>query len=201
MKYLNQLILTTLIIIVGSLASAGMSPSIDVVRVFKSDVFGTDKPAVVTLRITGENQASPFMWSITVERSSDILFAAEHDDKWLDKFFSDGGYIDECEGYAECKQKWYFDDISFLLQDALKKINRTDRPLKKWEADTLHILADEFLEKKGLDQTKRSAVLTEMVNLLSSSYISFCPPYTPVQQDTCYMYVPSLGYFVPYWDD
>ena len=201
MKYLNQLISTALIIIIGSSASAGMSAGINVVHVFKSDIFGTDKPAVVTLRIIGENQSYPFMWSIIVEKSSDTLFAAKHDDEWLDKFFSDKGYIDGCEGYAECKHKWYFNDLPFLLQNALSKINRVDRPVEKWEIDTLQILAGEFLEKKGLDQTNRSAVLTEMLSLLSSNYISFCPPYTPVQQDTCFMYVPSLGYFVPYWDD
>jgi hypothetical protein len=196
-----EIMVTIVTVMIVNFASAATPADVDVVRSFSSDIFGDSKPAIVTLRIYGKEKTRPFKWSVTVEKSSRIIFSTTHDDEWLDKFFSDEGYVEGCTGYTECKRKWYFSDLPLYLRNSLEKKNNGGKSIEKWEIDTLKEMADNFLKKKGLDRAHRSAVLKEMINLFSGSYVSFCPPYTSVHQEACYMFVPSLGYFVPYWAD
>ena len=199
MKRLIYLILAALILIIANVSATEKSDRVDEVRVFKTDLLGMSEPMVITLRIIGESFTSPFKWSIIISNSTGTLFSIEHDDEGWDD--NDDGYGGECKGYTECKRQWYFHDLPGFLKNSIKNIDHTVRPVEEWEVDVLKLLAGEFLKKKRMNPSRRSAVIKEMLDLLPTQYLRFCPPLHPEQNDACYMYVPSLGYFVPYWDD
>ena len=65
--------------------------------------------------------------------------------------------------------------------------------------DVLVEEASEFLKTKGLSEERRKAALDEMLMLLADRFDTLSFPTSPVSGDRSFMYVPSLGYFVPYW--
>src|SRR5262249_57485744 len=63
-------------------------------------------PLRTTLQVSGAGPKAPFHWSVTISDSNgSILFRTEHDDRAIDQFFGDDGFIDGCRGYDACKTK------------------------------------------------------------------------------------------------
>ncbi len=155
----------------------------------------------VLLRITGESINKPLSWSVTVKDGSKTLFAATHDDTWLDGFFGDESYIDSCADYLSCKKKWYFTELPDLVFKGVFRTNKKTRSPEQWEISALRDLAGDYLEKQNLTPTQRGKAIEEMEHLLIQSYGQIILPKSPVEMDSSYMYVPTLGYFVPYWND
>jgi hypothetical protein len=183
------------------LAFAALGSPLD--KPYAFDVDLTDPPGKVhvVLSYAGSMEA-PITWSILVVTiSGSNVFSVEHNDAGLDSFFGDEGYMAGCSGYAACKEMWYGADLPENVRDAFSTVRGTEQRVEDWQIAALRSLATEFLNRKGVPSDILTSALEEMIRLRSQSFTSFCPPQSPVQDDSCYMYVPKLGYFVPYWDD
>lgn len=185
--------------------TSGAAPAlVNEVHSYKMTIEPDTPQATVTLRVNGASMQAPFKWSVVVTNvTGNVLFQVEHDDAWLDKFFGDDGYINGCKGHEECKQKWYFQDLPKTVSESFNFVKPlTSKKLEKWEIDSLNSEAGEFLKNKGLSESKRSAVIAEMESLMiNGKYAEIWLVDSPVQQGSNFMYVPSLGYFVPFWHD
>ena len=61
------------------------------------------------------------------DSSGSVLFRSEHDDRNLDQFFGDEGYVDDCKGYDSCKNKWYFQDLPKEVSRAITILDEPNR--------------------------------------------------------------------------
>lgn len=183
-----------------SQANEHTSP-INFVRTFEIPQLQETPPAKATLRVWGKALRAPFTWTVTVEGQGGIYFSAKRDDAWLNSFFADQGYLDGCSEYEECKKKWYFSELPDSIQKSIQWSSGRQSPPEDWELSTLESLAEEFLIQKKLKPAQRTKVIAEMKELLEQGFVSLAVPISPVQDDSSFMYVPSLGYFVPFWDD
>ena len=155
----------------------------------------------ITLKITAKSFNSPFHWSVSIANNTGTLFSAYRDDTWLDGFFGDDGYIEGCKGYAECKKKWYFNDLVASVLGAGTSVGSSMKRREDWELISLDNNSQQYLLEKGLPVDRIKQIQTEMKMSLSSGFSQFVIPISPVQDDSIYMYVKSLNYFVPYWND
>jgi hypothetical protein len=173
---------------------------LDRVWTFKKQSVNAPNPITITLRVRGTTKDVPFLWSVQVTNTNgSLLFSAERDDQRIDQFFSDEGYMPKCEGYRECKDRWYFEELPKDVADGMKIIDHSNRPVETWEYDALVTLAGDFLRNKGLSAERSSAVIAEMSSMLAGRFDALYIPLDPAQEDSTFMYVPSVGYFVPYW--
>jgi hypothetical protein len=127
------------------------------------------------------------------------LFQSEHDDRDLDQIFGAEGFVDGCKGYEACKNKWYFEELPKEVAGAITIVDRGS--FDQSERDALVRQADEFLKGKGLSDKQRGAVIEEMLTLHTGRFDSLVLPEDPVVGGNVFMYVPSLGYFVPYYHE
>ncbi len=165
----------------------------------KTSVHGKN-PLAITLRVTGTASTTPFERTVTVTDSEGAtLFFATRNDRDIDQFFGEEGFYNGCTGYQECKNKWYFEELPEIVENALVIVDRSSSPAEDWEHEILADLAGRFLEDKGLPTEQRAAVLNEMRALLSAQYDSLHIPEDPNSAGASHMYVPSLALFVPYF--
>lgn len=75
------------------------------------DVTGDSISEVIVLNLKGESWQKPFKWILTINSKGIEIFKYQSDDKWLDAFFADEGYVDNCTDYLSCKKKYYEKDI------------------------------------------------------------------------------------------
>lgn len=178
------------------------SQAINYEKHFVKSLVGAKEQEII-LKINGESINKPFKWSVTIKDETGTLFYTEHDDAWLDKFFGDDGYMIGCIGYLECKEKWYFKDIEMAVNNSIKQINYPENgPVyQPWRSGTLETIAKSYLREKSFSESQIQKIINEMAAELQTSYVSLNLPFTPVQGDAVYMFVPSLGYYVPYYDD
>jgi hypothetical protein len=160
----------------------------------------------VNLQVTGAGLKAPFHWVVTVTDSQgSVLFRTEHDDSKLDAFFGDDDssrYIGGCKGYEACKNKWYFRDLTKEVSRAVTIDDKLDHPVDTVDTESHDVLvqeADQFLTARGLSAERRKAVIDEMWAMKHGRFDSLSLPANPAVAGPSYMYVPSLGYFVPYW--
>jgi hypothetical protein len=50
-----------------------------------------------------------------------------------------------------------------------------------------------------MSEDRRDVVIHEMQLLISGRFDRLYMPANPLTEESSFMYVPSLGYFVPYW--
>lgn len=177
------------------------TPEINFIRTFEIPQLQETPPVKATLRVSGKALRSPFTWGVTIEGKQGVYFSANRDDAWLNSFFADQGYMDGCSGYEECKKKWYFSELPDAIRTSIQRSAGRRSPPEDWELSALEALADEFLAQKNLNAAQRAKAISEMKNLLRQGFVTVAVPISPVQGDASFMFVPSLGYFVPYWDD
>ena len=90
------------------------------------------------------------------------------------------------------------------LPEAIERIIETSpasEEIAEWEVATMKSLASDFLKERGVSEEQTLQVLDEMLDLMKVGFVAVAPPMTPNQSGALFMYVPSLGYFVPYLDD
>lgn len=155
----------------------------------------------ITLEIKGASFTSPFRWSVTVTNANGVLFFVERDDAFLDEFFHDPRYIPDCSNYMDCKKKWYFSDLVDSVLHGAYSVPATPTAPKDWELSALESEASDYLQQKQVAPAQTRAVIAEMKGALANGFSMFLIPFSPVELDSNYMYVPSLNYFVPYWND
>jgi hypothetical protein len=159
-------------------------------------------PLAITLRVSGTAISAPFVWTVTVlDAKEKSLFHVEHDDKGIDPFFGDEGFISiaGCKGYQACKEKWYFEELPKEVGAAVELVDQSNQPVETWQHDELVRLGRDFLIRQGISEERHPAILDEMVVLLAGRFEKLYVPLDPVQEGTTFMYVPSMGVFIPYW--
>lgn len=203
-KRLRQLFIATLLFVPG-MACADTPAPIDRSFTYKMDILQDAAPADVTLRVMGASIRVPFKWSITIADAKGrvVLFVQEDDGPDDTPWFKGSDLIKDCQGYEACKNKWYFKDLPETIPQLGDFVKRgKGKPVQDWQERSLQSLADVFLKQKGLNKPQRQAVIQEMHDLMErGGYGEFSPIRNPVSQGALYMYVPSLGYFVPFWED
>ena len=181
-------------------ADATSPAPVEEVRTFQATSFNASNPLTITYRVTGAALNAPFRWSVTVTDSTGSpLFQVEHDDRDRDEFFGGDGYMSGCKGYEECKSKWYFSELPKAAAEAVRIVDHLNEVVQKWQQDALVQQATEFLKRKPMSEERRAVVIHEMQLLLSGSFDRLYMPANPLTEEPSFMYVPSLGYFVPYW--
>jgi hypothetical protein len=155
----------------------------------------------ITLEINATSFTSPFSWSVTVTNASGILFVAERNDERIDSFFGENGYVTDCNNYTDCKNKWYFKELVKSIAGAPQVQPPRQSAPEDWELEALDSLGSEYLRQRKLAPQKIETVVSEMKQSLSKGYSKFVVPISPVEDDSSFMYVQSLNYFVPYWND
>lgn len=204
MKHTCLVLCSVLLPALASNAHADAPSPVNEVRTFKMNILANASPADVTLKVSGASIQAPLKWSVTVTNASGaVVYSVEHDDKEIDSFFGDEGFIDGCKGHDACKRKWYFEDLPKTIGESANFVKPGhELGMENWRVETLHNLADEFLKKKGLDEAKRAAIIKEMENMMAhGGYGEITLVDSPVSQGPLYMFVPSLGYFVPFYED
>jgi hypothetical protein len=173
---------------------------VEEVRTFQATSLNAANPLTITYRVTGATLSAPFRWSVTVTDSTgSSLFQVEHDDRDRDEFFGEEGFMHGCRGYEECKSKWYFSELPRAAAEALRVVDHLNEVVQTWQRDALVHQATEFLERKPMSEERRAVVIHEMQLLLSGRFDRLYMPANPLTEESSFMYVPSLGYFVPYW--
>lgn len=154
----------------------------------------------VTLRISGSSINSPLTWLLTVTRKNgQTIFSTKRDDQWLDTFFGEKGYVDNCSDYEACKKRYYFE---LLPQKIKMSLAKSTQPVNvdKYFLNNLHETAKIFLTDKGFSQTKIDQIILEMTTMIKAdSFILLEIPISPVQDDSPMIWVKSVNLFVPYY--
>ena len=198
---MRSLLLTAIFIFGMSARVANPAQAIDVQRTYEAGAIDK-KTLKISYRVRGQSLSSPFIWTVDVHGANGVVYSITRNDEWMDKLFADEGYSHGCKGYLDCKKKWYFEELPSNIRKAIHQSPLKENKVEEWELDAMNTLATEFLRSKQLDSKRRARVLVEMEDLLrKGGYTSISVPISPVQDDSSLMYVPSLGYFVPYWND
>jgi hypothetical protein len=149
-----------------------------------------------------ENAATdiaPFTWTVTVEDSDGkSLLKIERHDGDIEELFNPD-VIDGCKDFKTCKNKWYFEDLPAAVSKAVESVDQSNQPVEDWQRDGLKQMADDFLTSRGVAPDQREAVIEEMLRLLGGRFDQLHILEHPLTGTPVYMYVPSLGYFVPYY--
>ena len=170
-------------------------------RNYRVNLFPDSAPIYVALKVQGDSFEDPFKWTMTVtDVAGKVLLQASGDGDAIDKNFSDDSYVGGCKGYDACKRKWYFEDLPKTVPQSAHYIKKGEgMSLPDWRVQTLKKLAGDYLKAKGLKDSARDDAIQEMLDLLNQGgYAAFSPAVGPREDGTVYMYVPSLGYFVPF---
>jgi len=198
-KALQRFIVCVALISTGSCTKPVKTP-IDELQTFQSAELPDRGPLTIHYQVHGDSFDAPFKWAVWITDSREKpLFRAEHDDRDTDQFFKDPGYLKGCNGYLACKKQWYFEELPADALHAMMPEDHSRRPVESYEIDVLKIEAEAFLTDKGLTKRERASVIREMLKLLSTRFETLYLPASPFVGENRYMYVPSLGYFVPYW--
>lgn len=181
-------------------ADVKSSEPVEEVRTFQATSLNAHNPLTITYRVSGAAPNAPFRWSVTVtDAKGSSLFQVEHDDSDSDELFGQEGFMEGCKGYEECKLEWYFDKLPTAAAEALRIVDQLNEIKQTWQRDALVQQATEFLKRKPMSEERRAVAIEEMQLLFSGRFDSLYVPADPVGEESSFMYVPSLGYFVPYW--
>jgi hypothetical protein len=74
------------------------------------DVTGDGEDDMVTLHVTGPSPAEPYQWTLTIESEGRTIHQVERNDADVDPLFNDTETLD-CKSYADCKQRYYAEQI------------------------------------------------------------------------------------------
>jgi hypothetical protein len=151
------------------------------------------------LTINGESIASPFIWSVEVFYNGTQAYKVERNDEWLNKFFSDSGYIENCNGYNACKEKWYFSRLPEMVGESIYIAESNSSAVEPWELESLESEAKENLKQKGIGEEKAKEIIYKMQGQLRNGrFLILSLPFSPVQMDSAKMYTSSINQFVSY---
>ncbi|MFQ5684791.1 MAG: hypothetical protein ACE5HC_16170 [Candidatus Binatia bacterium] len=165
------------------------------------DVTGDARPDLIRLHITGSSCLTPFRWSLRILKDGTEIYRYESDDSWLDKFFSDEGYVGGCSSYLDCKRSYYFKGIlSRLVQPA-----PNDPESVMWDPSnngSIFVVAKAFLaEKHQIAEREAEAIVAELAQRLRSGQLpAILVPKSPVQNNFPLAYCAEVKQFVPVYE-
>ncbi len=190
--------------ILSSIASSGCNAFEPKSGVAFSEVTQADldesHKAEIEYTVNGTSPKEPFEWSLRIKVQGKVALELMHNYPESDGPFKDPGYNDGCSGFDQCKRHWYFNQVPERIQRIIEKSPGSNE-LAEWEVATMQSLASGFLSERGASKEEVQKVVKEMFELRKSGFVVVVPPISPYEDDASFMYVPSLGYFVPYLDD
>jgi hypothetical protein len=175
------------------------SNAVSIHKEFKFEKKLNNATQTLILTVNGESIASPFIWSVEVFYNGTQAYKVERNDEWLNKFFSDAGYIENCNGYNSCKEKWYFSRLPEMVGESIYLAESNSSAVEPWELVGLESEAKENLMQKGVGEEKSKAIINQMrVQLRKGNFLILSLPFSPVQMDSAKMYISSINQFVSY---
>lgn len=168
----------------------------------QGDVTGDGKNETFSIHITGTSINSPFTWELTILGSSGkTIYSIKRNDAWLDKFFSDGGYVTNCSGYVTCKEKYYFSEVPDEIFGSLKP-STVAFEMDEFRLKNLKETAGAYLRKQGVNSAKINEAILEMQKTISTPpYFVLQVPLSAVQSEPPMIWVKCLDRFVPYYQE
>ena len=136
---------------------------VDVTLTKLADATGNGQVDQITLRILGQDFVHPFTWALEIQSNGKAIYVHESDDAWLDQFFNDSGFVLDCSGYVDCKQKYYFKDLlGFLLVESTLEAN--PHALDKENVGSIHTVARNFFRDEcGVSGEVATEIIQRMV--------------------------------------
>jgi len=185
-------------------AAAQADSAVNESRHYRVSLFPDSAPVYLGLNVQGDSFQDPLKWTMTItDVAGKVLLQVSGNDDAIDKNFGDDTYVGGCKGYDACKRKWYLEDLPKTVPNSVQYIKKGEGvALADWRVATLKKLAGDYLKAKGLSDKQVAAAVGDMQDLLNQGgYAAFSPVDSPRGEGTLYMYVPSLGYFVPFGQD
>lgn len=175
------------------------SNAVSIHKEFKFEKKLNNATQTLILTINGESIASPFIWSVEVFYNGTKAYRVERNDEWLNNFFSDSGYIENCNGYNSCKEKWYFSRLPEMVEQSVYMAGSNSSAVEPWVLEGLESEAKKNLKQKGIGEEKAKEIINQMQSQLrKGSFLILSLPFSPVQMDSAKMYISSINQFVSY---
>jgi hypothetical protein len=173
-------------------------PAVDQVITRNVDVTGDGVNDRIIIHLKADSWQAPVKWSLRIYSEGRLVFSHDSDDKWLDRFFADPGYVDDtCGSYLECKRKYYLEDLpdglvvtGGVAQDGLA--------LVKAYPGSIHAVAQkELTEQFKLSPSAAARIVTRIVERVRTGKAPVLSvPISPVQGEPPRMFVEEVGAFV-----
>lgn len=161
------------------------------------DVTGDGKVDIIVLKLKGKDLLHPFVWTLEITSNGEQIFNHTSDDVWLDKNFHDQGFVLHCEGYVQCKHKYYYHD---LLDNLFIKTDLSANPhaFDISNQGSIHWIAKKYLvNKHDLTENKAEKIIQKMMLQIKTGSTSIMyVPISPVQTEFPQMYVEEIRDFV-----
>lgn len=144
----------------------------------------------------------PFKWILTISSKGKKIFEHKSDDKWLDAFFNDNGYVnDVCASYVECKKHYYLVDLIDHLVIETDLSPNLHAYSKNNEGSIYYVAKKELVEKFHLSEPDAAKTIDWMIKKLKTKKIPVLyVPISPVQTMFPQMYVDRVGSFVTIYE-
>jgi len=167
------------------------------------DVTGQGKLNKISLHIRAKSMHSPFTWELSITANGKDIYTYASDDTEIDKFFGSKGYVKNCQGYVDCKKKYYFHDILDNLVLNGNKWYNLEGTLDKTQSNTLYPIGRNYLEKCcAISGTKADAILQNIENKLRNGTAIILNMVTsPVTARNPEVFAPEIGRFIPIYVD
>ncbi len=198
----------------GSSCAPALSPSVPAVVetrtgtsvsrswAFPKEAASARTPVTVTLRLDGPARDAEYVWRVeATDGAGAVLFRVEGTSRELDDIFRESYSTLDCQAFLECKERWYFEEWPNLIARGFSVVDNTanaDRTAD-YRRENLRSEASKFLRDRGASPAQQVAVIDEMLTLLAGRFDSLYLPLDPFSRQLTLMFVPSVGYFVPYW--
>ena len=205
MKSKAMMLIPLSLLLVGQLtaqAIINVNAKVDYILTRSCDITGDGQEDQIILRIQGQDFMHPFTWRLEIRSGETSIFRHQSNDTWLDENFNDKGYVfADCDGYVECKQKYYFE----MLLDGListEKLSQENRVFDRTSARSIHVVAREYLSNVcRVPEDKTAEIVQKMIERLKSGKaVVLNVPISPVQNQFPRMYVEEVGQFVPIYE-
>ena len=175
-------------------------PAIDRSFSAKGDVIGNGSTETLTVHVTGKSIDAPFKWTLTIaDAGGATIYRLARNDAWMDANFKRNDFQTGCDGYAACKQMYYFEALPRRIF-ANTKLSPTAMN-KEGILPALPATATKFLKQHRISDAGIAAAIAEMrASLDKPGFHALEIPVSPVDNDTPLVWVASVHMFVPYYE-
>jgi hypothetical protein len=141
------------------------------------------------------------IWILKIYDKKDLIFHISADDSFLDSFFNDHNFVQDCTSYLECKKKYYFHDL-FKNMVVRSDLSQNPYAFSKDNNSSIHYVArDEIVKRFGLSDEESKKIIEKLINRLKGGEISLLYiPISPVQTMFPKVYVTELRSFITVYE-
>lgn len=160
-------------------------------------------PQTLAVRVRGLTADSPYRQELRItDASGRLLLREESRGEDFDAYFGRPWLVQDCEGYAACKEKWYFDDVPAELRTSFVP---AEHPLFLNEQafyEQMDGIATRDLRRMGIAESRIPDVLKEMRGILAKPGFRLVAPVSRPTGDhgDAKVWVPGIQRFVSCYD-